>query len=54
MALSLRDRRALILFGAVAGVALLAFLYLNVLRGGGGEEAAPPRDAAAGGPGRVP
>ncbi|MGH2577857.1 MAG: hypothetical protein ACRDG9_08950 [Actinomycetota bacterium] len=42
MALSPRDRRALMLFGAAAGVALLAFVFLNVLRGGGGEEAAPP------------
>jgi len=53
MALSLRDRRALILFGAVAGVALLAFLYLNVLRGGGGEEAAPPA-VSTGGPTPTP
>jgi len=42
MALSPRDRRALMLLGAAAGVALLAFVFLNVLRGGGGEEAAPP------------
>jgi hypothetical protein len=42
MALSPRDRRALMLFGAAAGVALLAFVFLNVLRGGGGEEAPPP------------
>jgi hypothetical protein len=42
MALSPRDRRALTLLGAAAGVALLAFVFLNVLRGGGGEETAPP------------
>jgi hypothetical protein len=42
MALSPRDRRALMLLGAAAGVALLAFVFLNVLRGGGGEEAVPP------------
>jgi hypothetical protein len=42
MALSPRDRRALMLLGAAAGVALLAFVFLNVLPGGGGEEAAPP------------
>ncbi|HET6777195.1 MAG TPA: hypothetical protein VFH81_05430 [Actinomycetota bacterium] len=48
MALSPRDRRALMLFGAAAGVALLAFVFLNVLRGGGGEEAAPPPVTTAG------
>ncbi len=53
MALSPRDRRALIIFVAVAGVALLAFLYLNVLRGGGGEEAAPPA-VSTGGPTPTP
>ncbi len=54
MALSPRDRRALILFGAAAGVALLAFVFLNVLRGGGGEEAAPPPPVSTGGPTPTP
>jgi len=54
MALSPRDRRALILFGAVAGVALLAFVFLNVLRGGGGEEAASPPPVSTGGPTPTP
>jgi hypothetical protein len=54
MALSPRDRRALMLFGAAAGVALLAFVFLNVLRGGGGEEAAPPPPISTGGPTPAP
>ena len=54
MALSPRDRRALILFGAVAGAALLAFVFLNVLGGGGGEEAAPPPPVSTGGPTPTP
>jgi hypothetical protein len=41
MALSDRDRRALIILGAVVGVALVGFLLMNVLGGGGGEEASP-------------
>src|SRR6266508_3215924 len=49
MALSPRDRRALMLFGAAAGVALLAFVFLNVLRGGGGEESPLP-PISTGGP----
>jgi len=53
MALSPRDRRALIIFGGVAGVALLAFLFLNVLRGGGGEEVASP-PVSTGGPTPTP
>jgi hypothetical protein len=54
MALSPRDRRALMLFGAAAGVALLAFVFLNVLRGGGGEEAPPPPPISTGGPTPAP
>jgi len=54
MALSPRDRRALIIFGGVAGVALLAFLFLNVLRGGGGEEVASPPPVSTGGPTPTP
>jgi hypothetical protein len=54
MALSPRDRRALILLGAAAGVALLAFVFLNVLRGGGGEEVAPPPPISTGGPTPAP
>ncbi|MFB3737409.1 MAG: hypothetical protein ACE14W_00410 [Candidatus Velamenicoccus archaeovorus] len=42
MALSDRDRRALIVLGAVAGVAIIAFILLNVLGGGGGTEAGSP------------
>ena len=53
MALSPRDRRALMLFGAAAGVALLAFVFLNVLRGGGGEEAPLP-PISTGGPTPTP
>jgi hypothetical protein len=54
MALSSRDRRALMIFGGVAGVALLAFVFLNVLRGGGGEEAASPPPVSTGGPTPTP
>jgi hypothetical protein len=55
MALSPRDRRALTLFGAAAGVALLAFVFLNVLRGGGGEETTlPPPPISTGGPTPAP
>ncbi|HEX9122472.1 MAG TPA: hypothetical protein VF984_03815 [Actinomycetota bacterium] len=51
MALSDRDRRALIVLGAVAGVAVVAFLLLNVLGGGGGEEAGTtPPAVITGGP----
>jgi hypothetical protein len=53
MALSPRDRRALIALGAAAGIALLAFVYLNVLRGGGGEEPSPP-PISTGGPTPAP
>jgi hypothetical protein len=44
MALSPRDKRAVTVLGGVAGLALVAFLLMNVLGGGGGEEAAssPP------------
>jgi hypothetical protein len=41
------------LFGAAAGVALLAFVFLNVLRGGGGEEAPLP-PISTGGPTPAP
>lgn len=41
MALSPRDRRALIILGGVAGAAIVVFVLLSVLRGGGGEEAQP-------------
>lgn len=42
MALSPRDRRALIILGGVAGVAVVAFLLLNILGGGGGQETGLP------------
>lgn len=44
MALSPRDRRALQILGAVAAVAVVAFVLLKVLGGGGGttETASPP------------
>lgn len=42
MALSERDRRALIIAGAILGVAIIGFLLFNVLNGGGGEETASP------------
>jgi hypothetical protein len=44
MALSQRDRRAVIVLGAIAGLALVLFVLKGVLGGGGGEEAAsnPP------------
>ncbi len=41
MALSPRDRRALMILGGVAGAAIVVFVLLSVLRGGGGEEAQP-------------
>ncbi|MEW6059931.1 MAG: hypothetical protein AB1551_07330 [Actinomycetota bacterium] len=50
MALSPRDRKALIILGAVAGLAVVAFVLLKVLGGGGGEEAASPSPTATGGP----
>jgi hypothetical protein len=53
MALSPRDRRALIALGAAAGIALLALVYFNVLRGGGGEEPPPP-PISTGGPTPAP
>ncbi len=37
-----RDRRTLMIGGAVLGVLLLGFLVMNLLSGGGGDEAAPP------------
>jgi hypothetical protein len=46
MALSPRDKRALIILGGVAGVAVVAFLLFTVLSGGGGEEAAEPAPPA--------
>jgi hypothetical protein len=50
MALSARDKRAMMILGGVAGAALVVFLLMSVLGGGGGEEAAPPPDLGAGGP----
>src|SRR3990172_9408617 len=41
MALSPRDRRAVMILGGVAGAAIVVFVLLSVLRGGGGEEAQP-------------
>ncbi len=49
MALTDRDKRALMILGAIAGVALLGFLVMNLLGGGGGEEAAPPPVVSGGG-----
>ncbi len=40
MALSPQDKRALIILGVVAGIALVVFLGTQVLGGGGGEDAA--------------
>lgn len=40
MAMSDRDRRALIILGAIAGLAIAFFLVTQVLGGGGGEQAA--------------
>jgi hypothetical protein len=48
MALSPRDRRALMILGGVAGVAVVAFILLKVLGGGGGEEAGLPSPAPSG------
>ena len=42
MPLTPRDRRTLMIGGAVLGMLLLGFLVMNLLSGGGGEEAAPP------------
>jgi hypothetical protein len=50
MALSPRDKRAVTILGGVAGVALVAFLLMNVLGGGGGENAASPTPIVSGGP----
>jgi hypothetical protein len=50
MALSARDKRAMMILGGVAGAALVVFLLMNVLGGGGGQEAAPPPDLGAGAP----
>lgn len=41
MALSPRDRRAVMILGGVAGAAIVVLVLLSVLRGGGGEEAQP-------------
>jgi hypothetical protein len=49
MALSARDKRAVMILGGVAGVALIGFLLMNVLGGGGGEEAASPTVVPTGG-----
>ena len=49
MALSPRDKRAVMIFGGVAGLALVAFLLLKVLGGGGGEETAAPPPTVPGG-----
>jgi hypothetical protein len=49
MALSPRDKRAVTILGAVAGVAIVGFLLMNVLGGGGGEPVTPPV-VASGGP----
>ncbi|HEX7463316.1 MAG TPA: hypothetical protein VF382_00240 [Actinomycetota bacterium] len=54
MALSPRDKRALIILGAAAGVAVVAFVLLKVLGGGGGEEAASPTPVVTGGPTTAP
>lgn len=55
MPLTDRDRRTLIVGGAILGVLLLGFFLFNTLAGGGGEEALPtlpPITAApSGGPG---
>jgi hypothetical protein len=40
MALSERDKRAVMILGGVAGAAILIFLLLNILGGGGGGEVA--------------
>ncbi|MEX0992081.1 MAG: hypothetical protein WD004_07400 [Actinomycetota bacterium] len=42
MALSPSDKRALIILGAVAGIAIVVFLGMKLLGGGGGDEAASP------------
>jgi hypothetical protein len=54
MPLSPRDKRAVIILGAVAGLAIVAFVLLKVLGGGGGEEAASPTPTATGGPTSTP
>ncbi|HZP89720.1 MAG TPA: hypothetical protein VFC04_01845 [Actinomycetota bacterium] len=55
MALSPRDRRALIILGVVAGLAIVAFVLIKVLGGGGGTtEAASPSPVATGSPSAAP
>ena len=53
MALSPRDRRAVMILGGVAGTAIVVFVLLSVLRGGGGE-VAQPTPVEPGGPTPAP
>jgi hypothetical protein len=48
MALTDRDKRAVMILGGVAGAAILIFLLLNVLGGGGGGEVASTGPTASG------
>lgn len=54
MALSVRDKRAVTILGGVAGLALVAFLLMNVLGGGGGQQASSPSVVPPGGPTTAP
>lgn len=49
MAMTERDRRALIILGVIAAIAVVFFLVTQVLGGGGGDEEAAPVPAPAGG-----
>ena len=53
MAMNERDRRALIILGVIAGVAIAFFLVTQVFGGGGGDETATPAPVPADG-GAVP
>ena len=49
-----RDRRAMMILGGVAGIAVVFFLLTNVLGGGGGDDAAAPPPASTTGPQPAP
>jgi hypothetical protein len=49
-----RDRRALMILGGVAGVAIVFFLLTSVLGGGGGDDTAAPPPASTTGPQPAP
>jgi hypothetical protein len=54
MAMTSRDKRALMILGGVAGVAVVFYLLTSVLGGGGGDEAAEPPPTVTTAPQPVP